>query len=184
MAIIWLLCILASLKDRGHYAIKCSLLGITILYALLVTGANIFQYFVVYGRLVKAVVPMLCLISAYELSRLDNRILWPLLLAVVFSYLLNSYQLHKAILYGDVSRAYRDQVERLSSDKHRLSLQTTCKPYLPQCGAPVDADCMVVDSFLSHVNLRFFQYEAVSPESRALANTHKFYYQIIDCPKK
>ena len=53
----------------GDPRLRAGMIGVVVIYALLVILSTVLHKFVVYGRLVRQMVPFLCLITAYTCAR-------------------------------------------------------------------------------------------------------------------
>lgn len=182
--VLWLICIPIALKQHQTLAIKYSLGAAALIYLLLVIGSNVLQYFVVYGRLVKPIIPMLCIASACVIAGLEIRKQLVIFLCLLPGLSFNIWQLHRTTFWADTHKAYLAELKSDPVTNDRvLQLQPVCRPALDICGTPAAVDCKVIKSFMTPENIKYNQYDAVDPALRRLGNHYRFFYEIRDCPK-
>jgi hypothetical protein len=187
LSLVWLSCLLFSIFYTKNYAVKCSLFAILLVYGLWVLGSNLLESFVVYGRLVKSVVPLLCLNAAFVMSSLNAPALITIFILLMPNPLINSWKNWPATYIQDIKKYERD-LRELYEDNRVVKLSTRCIPDLPSCQKilfdPLEKNCIVKKSYVSKLNLAFNQYDGLTLESRRVLRDHIFIIDASICPNQ
>jgi len=180
-ATIWLFVLVACFfytSDEKKIWLLC---GLGFIYVALFLGSNVFNYFVVLGRLVKQLLPILCLLSGLYLAKLNGRLLSCIFFFVIAGFLYNYISLIDSYHPAEVKKRFielRDQKRPLANKE--ILLANVCEPSYFLCPSIAD-NCSVVEGYFSSLNHRFLQYEESNEESRRALRQRVLFHQIVIC---
>lgn len=183
LSLVWLACLFFALTQLADRRVRFLCLGILFIYLMLVLGSTVLHYFVVLGRLVKQAIPLLCLLSGLFLCKINSRFITAILLgAIVLGFSWNYSLLYGAMFDSEFEEVYAGYQEKLAPDRtlRRISI---CEPHDLQCDTAPD-HCQLVFSYLPPIlNIKYFQYEVLTPEMRANIAGRRIYMQLYNCPR-
>jgi len=186
LSLVWLLCLLLSFFYKKEYAIKWSLTAILLIYGLWVSGSNLLEIFVVYGRLVKAIVPLLCFNSAFVMSTINTRVLLVTFFLLIPNTLINTWKNLPPTYFQDITKHERS-LRNIHSNNRVIKLTTSCAPDHFTChGLFPDTpgeDCFIEKSYFSKFNLAFNRYDGITLNFRDLLEERAFFVEINNCRK-
>jgi len=186
LSLVWLSCLLVSFFYKKEYAIKCSLIAILLIYGLWISGSNLFESFVVYGRLVKSIVPLLCLNTAFVMSSINTRSLLVIFILLIPNPLINAWRNWPPTYFQDITK-YERALRKTQGNDRIIKLTTRCIPDNPACHGlfpylPGD-DCLIEKSYPSKFNLGFNQYDGITRDSRDILKEHFLIVEVNNCLK-
>jgi len=189
LSLIWLTCLILALIQitrtrKLNQSYFYPLAGAILIYAFFVIGSNIFEHFVVLGRLVKQLTPLLCLLSAYFLSQLSSKYLTILLMLVSLSFIYNYSTLYQTIFDGEIDyhlEHYRNTDKFAGTEIYEIHYCTGIKP--EGCLSP-PPECTVISTHKPHIGVPFFQYESITQLYRTHLREAAPLTLLLSCPSK
>lgn len=182
LLIVWLLCIVKAtiLIGRSRRA-KFFLCTIGYLYAMWVIGSNIMESFVVYGRLVKQIVPLFCVLAGFILCRADKRLVVLVFLIAMYNFSSKYWAMYN-IVYDDTFNETLEHYKSVNeaSDQYVETFHVADPPHPDQ---HIPDECKLVYSIPYYLNLKFLQYDGMRADMRKFHNQYDVYRQIFVCSK-
>ena len=181
LSLVWGACLLLAFRQIHQQAVKYCLIAISLMYLIFISCSNWLEQFVVYGRLVKAMTPMLCIIAACVLADTKRWQLFLLLGCLAPGYLWNAWQIHNAALWTDVA-VQQAHLTRQFGDTSNIVMSAECSTNSAICPDYASKGCTVLWRFLPADTLPFNAYDSQTAQDR------EFFKQvhhgvILACPK-
>ncbi len=181
LSLLWLAGFLKAIRVN-NYAIQCCMFSVLLMYLMFVFLSNFLEVFAVYGRLVKAMVPMLCIISAYSLREAKAWKIAVLIALCAPGYLMNSMALNHALVWADINHTANTLKKKYGSAAEVVRAGV-CHPPIPQvnCFSELDSKCQQILR-APHVDvLPFNGFDGPGKETRELLLTHKIEAVVMVC---
>jgi len=185
IAFIWLLCVsyacwqFISQKNKDLKSLFF-LFAILFIYSALTITSNVTETFVVYGRIVKQLVPFLCILSAYYLANQKNSYLAAIFILCSIPYANKLSLLNDTIFYQELKPIEKSYQEKNLQQGREIFISDLCTD---KTHCHDHSHCEILHTSTSPKQVAFFQYDEVSsPQERELIRSSYLSKAIVSCP--